>query len=99
MTIATQRECHLPHLLRTIALMGFRFPELFDFDTPVVRLHLYVSSVTQKKTYMHRLPFLFILAFSITTHAQDTARQIPLWPNGAPGFENRRDEPEEAKDY
>jgi acetyl esterase/lipase len=31
--------------------------------------------------------------------AQDTARQIPLWPNGAPGFESRRNEPEEAKDY
>jgi acetyl esterase/lipase len=31
--------------------------------------------------------------------AQDTARQIPLWPKGAPGFENRRDEPEQAKDY
>jgi acetyl esterase/lipase len=33
------------------------------------------------------------------THAQDTALQIPLWANGAPGFENRRNEPEEAKDY
>lgn len=24
---------------------------------------------------------------------------IPLWPNGAPGFENRRNEPELARDY
>lgn len=24
---------------------------------------------------------------------------IPLWPNGAPGFESRRDEPEHAEDY
>jgi acetyl esterase/lipase len=31
--------------------------------------------------------------------AQDQERQIPLWPNGAPGFESRRDEPELAKDY
>jgi len=31
--------------------------------------------------------------------AQDTAIQIPLWPKGAPGFESRRNEPEEAKDY
>jgi acetyl esterase/lipase len=29
--------------------------------------------------------------------AQDVV--IPLWPNGAPGFENRRNEPEQAKDY
>jgi len=30
---------------------------------------------------------------------QEQPRQIPLWPNGAPGFENRRAEPEVAKDY
>ncbi|HEV7620829.1 MAG TPA: alpha/beta hydrolase, partial [Flavisolibacter sp.] len=24
---------------------------------------------------------------------------MPLWPNGAPGFENRKNEPEQAKDY
>ena len=33
------------------------------------------------------------------TKSQDTARQIPLWPGGAPGYENRQNEPEEAKDY
>jgi acetyl esterase/lipase len=30
---------------------------------------------------------------------QEQPRQIALWPNGAPGFENRRAEPEVAKDY
>ena len=35
----------------------------------------------------------------ILSNAQDTARQIPLWPNGAPGFESRRNDPEQAKDY
>ncbi len=29
----------------------------------------------------------------------DRPEQIPLWPQGAPGFESRRDEPEVAKDY
>ncbi|HYO24592.1 MAG TPA: hypothetical protein VEQ85_06540, partial [Lacipirellulaceae bacterium] len=24
---------------------------------------------------------------------------LPLWPGGAPGFESRRDEPEQAQDY
>ena len=46
--------------------------------------------------------FIFILALaagSLTAFAQDTAIQIPLWPKGAPGFENRRNEPEEAKSY
>jgi acetyl esterase/lipase len=31
--------------------------------------------------------------------AAGTPPQIPLWPNGAPGFESRRDEPERAQDY
>jgi len=29
----------------------------------------------------------------------DEPQVVPLWENGAPGFESRRDEPEEAKDY
>lgn len=28
-----------------------------------------------------------------------TNAQIPIWENGAPGFEDRKDEPEEAKDW
>jgi acetyl esterase/lipase len=40
-----------------------------------------------------------LLLNSLASNAQDTARQIPLWPNGAPGFENKRNEPEQAKDY
>lgn len=31
--------------------------------------------------------------------AQTTPVEVPLWPKGAPGFENRRDEPAQAKDY
>ncbi len=31
--------------------------------------------------------------------AADEPQVIPLWTNGAPGFEARRNEPEEAKDY
>ena len=27
------------------------------------------------------------------------SQEIPLWPKGAPGFESRRDEAEQAKDY
>jgi acetyl esterase/lipase len=49
-----------------------------------------------------RQPLLFGLVFilSITLlHAQSDSLVIPLWKNGAPGFENRKSEPEEAKDY
>lgn len=31
--------------------------------------------------------------------AQEAPQEIPLWPNGAPGFEHRRNEPQLAKDW
>ncbi len=32
-------------------------------------------------------------------HCQDVVESIPLWQNGAPGFEQKKNEPEEAKDW
>src|SRR5690349_13682666 len=44
------------------------------------------------------LILLSVILVSIQpTSAQET--QIPLWTNGAPGFESRRAEPEQARDY
>jgi acetyl esterase/lipase len=40
-----------------------------------------------------------ILALAPSVPAQQVGQTVPLWPNGAPGFESRRDEPELAKDY
>lgn len=40
-----------------------------------------------------------LLLFPATLWAQSQPLVIPLWPKGAPGFENRRNEPEQAKDY
>jgi acetyl esterase/lipase len=39
-----------------------------------------------------------LLAGAAVLHAEPP-QVISLWPNGAPGFENRRNEPEEARDY
>jgi acetyl esterase/lipase len=39
------------------------------------------------------------LLFSGFILAQDSGAVIHLWNNGAPGFENRKSEPEQAKDY
>ena len=39
------------------------------------------------------------LLFPLTSLAQQNGQQISLWPNGAPGSEARRAEPEQAKDY
>ncbi|WP_367773353.1 alpha/beta hydrolase [Flavobacterium sp. WC2421] len=38
--------------------------------------------------------FIFNVGFS-----QQSGLTIPLWENGAPGFENRKNEPEQAKDW
>jgi acetyl esterase/lipase len=34
-----------------------------------------------------------------SAYAQSDSLVMPLWKNGAPGFENKKNEPEEAKDY
>lgn len=39
---------------------------------------------------------LWLLALGATANAQTV---IPLWEKGAPGFESRRDEPEQHKDW
>jgi acetyl esterase/lipase len=43
-------------------------------------------------------PLLAVLLLP-AAFAQGGPQVIPLWPKGAPGFESRRDIPEEAKDY
>ena len=39
------------------------------------------------------------LSFAFLIPSAIAQQVIPLWPNGAPGFEKRKDIPEEAKDY
>ena len=52
---------------------------------------------------MYTRGFQFLLSMTLLTggrvHAQSDSLVIPLWKNGAPGFENKKNEPEEAKDY
>lgn len=55
-----------------------------------------------KRLLMRSRFFSLVLVYtfsSVALVAQDTPRVIHLWSNGAPGYENRRNEPEEAKDY
>lgn len=42
---------------------------------------------------------ILLLLIPVFISAQDSAMVIPLWQGGAPGFENRRNEKEEAKDW
>jgi dienelactone hydrolase len=48
---------------------------------------------------MKRLAVLAITLLASACSAQEPPRRIPLWSGGAPGFESRRDEPEQAKDW
>ena len=41
----------------------------------------------------------FLFAAPLALFAQTAAPVIPLWPNGAPGFESRKDIPEQTADY
>jgi acetyl esterase/lipase len=43
--------------------------------------------------------FIPTIALAFVAGILNAQQQISLWPNGAPGFENRRNEPELAKDY
>lgn len=46
------------------------------------------------------MPVLAAAVLALLAQQSDPAPQvIHLWPNGAPGFENRKDEKEEAKDW
>ena len=42
---------------------------------------------------------VLLVCCPFTLKAQQQSMSIPLWPKGAPGYENRRDIPEQAKDY
>ncbi len=42
---------------------------------------------------------MLIALFPLVVCAAEQPEQIPLWPNGAPGFEARKDEPERAESY
>jgi hypothetical protein len=46
------------------------------------------------------LPVIVLLFFAQNIITAQPANQvIYLWPNGAPGFESKKDIPEEAKDW
>ena len=48
---------------------------------------------------MRIAPIALLAVLSVPLCAQESHPRIPLWPNGAPGSEARRTEPEETKEY
>jgi acetyl esterase/lipase len=51
------------------------------------------------KRYYCLLVTILLIGNSLSSSAQSDSLVIPLWKNGAPGFENLKDQPEVAKDY
>src|SRR5215203_6092234 len=53
------------------------------------------------KNFLIKQSLLFIVSVLLTASlfAQDNSMVIPLWPKGAPGFEQRKNEAEQAKDW
>lgn len=49
--------------------------------------------------YKQVLTVLFVLFLYSNVYAQIEPIVVPLWENGAPGFEDRKDEPEQAADW
>ncbi len=59
-----------------------------------------IEQTTENLTYMKLNQLLTAtLLLPGTLLAADVPQQISLWTDGAPGFENRRNEPELARDY
>ena len=48
---------------------------------------------------MKSLILIFAVFLYLPSFAQQTPEKIFLWENGAPGFEDRKDEPEQAQDW
>jgi len=49
--------------------------------------------------FRYCMMFVLSILIAVELHAQDSAVVIHLWQNGAPGFENLKNEPEQAKDW
>src|SRR5687768_3506592 len=71
---------------------GIRRREEIEYD--------YNYDPSSGHSFWSEFPMLLIACLLILTGPSIAQPQVvPLWENGAPGFESRRSEPEEAKDY
>jgi acetyl esterase/lipase len=58
-----------------------------------------VNDMVIMKKFLRLLTTFIGLLVSIVACSQSSPQQIYLWKNGAPGYEARKDEPEQAKDW
>ncbi len=53
----------------------------------------------QRQIFLYNLIAIAALLTATAANAQDSSVTIPLWQNGAPGFEKRKNESEQAKEW
>jgi acetyl esterase/lipase len=70
-------------------------PKMGDLPDSAVAPKTHPTRMSLFRTFK----LLAALSLPLATTAQSVPDVIHLWPNGAPGFESRKDMPEEAKDY
>lgn len=58
-----------------------------------------MKNKTIKMKYILSVLIVFTIGYQKAGAQQAAPNQIYLWDNGAPGFENRKNEPEQAKDW
>ncbi len=85
------------------------FPEygIIHGVVSIIKNHCFFHLSLKKYFYMFKnRPGIYCIVFIISiiflpskVSSQSKPLVIPLWENGAPGFENLQNEPEEAKDY
>jgi acetyl esterase/lipase len=64
----------------------------------ITALAMYIMSIINHSMIIRR--FVFVISIlPVLAFAQKAPEEIPLWVNGAPGFESRRNEPSVAKDW
>ena len=59
----------------------------------------YTQKITLPTKPAYCTSLIIALLICLSSYCQDSALTIPLWQNGAPGFENRKNIPEEAKEW
>jgi acetyl esterase/lipase len=74
---------------------------IFYIFTFIINLNIHFAypATYQITMFKYIKAFICVLLLPSALWAQTNPFVIPLWKNGAPGFENRRNEPEQAKDY
>ena len=70
------------------------------FETEILSATLVMLTSDNNSIKMKgSLLFFSLLFVALTSRSQNTPFTLSLWENGAPGFEDRKNEPEEAQDY